>query len=304
MARMSVFLAIGLLLQVSALRIEQKTVLKNKKSAPKLTDLTEKEEMEIQQLGDQMDEKITGEVNVTKQCIPDRQMQFGKKKECVDSWYKTKQCKNSYQMPGYRLGDMYRIRGGQDNRARLQPYIKYYFPESIGAKYVEQHKHARDAKTLLSIIDGPEYKDFEKPAADTLVVHFRLGDILHFADKFEVAKKHLKDESWYAPKVEAAKQKGLKKAVLITGDHQLQQMASLDEKHAQDARESTQEVNAAMKKFAALFEKAGMKVTTRINYNADCDLVYMSNAKYFAPGAGQFTQTIKEMVQLKGGEVL
>jgi len=232
------------------------------------------------------------------------------KKECADPWIETKKCENAYEIPGYRLGDEFYQHLSTRNTAGL---AQFYFPKSVGDLYWRKRHGKSDYNAMNEVVDDPEYKDFERPDEKTLVIHVRGYDILTKSMVKEVNKGgYQKGESYYQKVAEDAFNLGFTSATIVTGDHYVTQRAALAGKNAtgnptkfqiaaDEAMRGTDEKLAMIKK---TFEEKGFTtIKVRRNMNADCDFIYMSNAKYFAKGAGQFTQTIAEMVTMKGGEV-
>merc|ERR550514_382429 len=163
-------------------------------------------------------------------------------------------------------------------------------------------------KKLLEIMNGPDYKEFERAPADSIVLHVRLGDVLH------QVKRRLFPDEYYDHMIQAALSKGIKSAVLVTGDHVFAQWQNMvKEKNAEKqeavlakeqkaAEDVKKEMDEAVTRLVAKWTSAGMKVTTRVNMQSDCDFIYMSSAKLFVQGNGQFSRLIAHVVPEQGGE--
>lgn len=231
---------------------------------------------------------------------------------CKDPWPKTKNCKKPYQVPSYRLGDLVTNQGGGYWNKR---WTSFYFPESIGAKWMKTKKKKwtedkkekmTSAKALRQVIDSKDYEDFEKPGDDTLVIHFRGYDVLLDHLKSVYTKKM----EFYEKMAEKAQSKGLKKVVVVTGDHRMNQQAGGlpgyggEKWTPAQLAEATSATKDYMAKIEAVFRQKGFAVEERINWNADCDFIFMANAKYFVGSAGSFDHMVGRMVDMKHGEVL
>lgn len=216
--------------------------------------------------------------------------------ECADPWAGKEMCSNSYEIPLYRLSDLV-----QYNKRSLPEFVKHFFPRSVGAKYVDKTMHnARrnlGFKAISDIINGSEYESFAKPASNELVVHLRLGDAY---------LSMMKSNFYYHDKVAQAKKLKMSKVTLIYGDHSISQMAKMNGQEPLKSQggklleKAFNRVDAIEK----IFTNAGLPVTKRINFNADCDLVYMANAKVFVSAGGGFSTMTGDMVRRRGGTVL
>lgn len=231
--------------------------------------------------------------------------------ECADPWPKTKNCKAPYEIPNYRLGDLfYEVHGAHDKEgpAGNQRWTKFYFPESIGAQYLAWKTKTHDKEALCTVLDSRKYANFERPSNDTVVVHFRAFDIYAFGAQ----NGYTLASEWYDHVAKQAKLFGKTKAMIISGDHWLTQrlngVVSPDRSSAHLSGEKLKKAVEASKTKAiaiqASFIRQGFSVNERSNGNADCDFLYMSNAHLFVPSRGNFGGVAAAMVELKGGTVL
>lgn len=220
-----------------------------------------------------------------------RRHQF-KNAQCVDPWSKTSICKNSYEIPEYRLGDMflenYKV-------AETNSYMKHYFPDSIAERYLKTKKGRRDMDALIKVIDGPAYQAFEKPTPNEMVVHLRLGDVTW-----------TKGDDTYRDAARNAQKHGMNSVVLVTGEHMFKQQAELGLHSQGDENKYKQNLLSKVKHVESIFQEHGLNVKKRINYNADCDFIYMVNAPIFVPSGGSFSslmhQVWKKKQQLKNSQ--
>lgn len=216
---------------------------------------------------------------------------------CADPWYKTKNCAHSYMLPDYRLGDLY---FGYAGKMQNRHYTRMMFTDSIGAKFVEStEKGTKQQQAMLNVVNSEDYKDFEKPAEDALVVHIRAYDVLTIHKDMA---GYTKGADFYRKHAQRAANHNITKVVLVTGDHHMSQIAHM-KKDDPVAQNELQASVAATKKrvssIAAEFEKMNLSVTKRLNMNADCDFVFMANSKHFLASGGTFDQVIKKMIQKK-----
>lgn len=206
-------------------------------------------------------------------------------KECVDPWPKTSVCQNGYEIPEYRLGDMF---WENWNVGATNAYMKHYFPESIAAKYLKIRHKRSDINALMEVIDGPEYQAFEKPPPNTMVAHLRLGDV-----------EWIKPDRAYQKHAKEAKEKGINSIVLVTGEHMFKQQADMKLHSQKDSDLIARRLSKTLKRIENIFTTAGLNVTTRVNYNADCDFIYMVNAPQFLMSGGSFSKLVKTVWRRK-----
>lgn len=225
-----------------------------------------------------------------------------KKKECADPWIQTKKCENAFEIPGYRLGDEFYQFLSLRNTA---DFAKFYFPNSIGDLYWRRHHKKSDYDTMNKVVDDPEYKDFERPDEKTLVIHVRGYDILTQSLVKEVNKGMYQQGNAYYKKVaEHAFKLNFTSATIVTGDHYVTQRAALTGKNTsagEAIRATDRKINAIKEIFT---EKGFTTVNVRRNMNADCDFVYMVNAKAFVPSGGGFDSLAATLVKKRGGTVM
>merc|ERR1719160_506176 len=116
----------------------------------------------------------------------------------------------------------------------------------------------------------------------------------------------LRGISYYQDFAKKMKGLNLSDVVLVTGDHKIAQRAALKGPKSKEnaaAAEAEKLTAHRLKQVQKTFEREGMKVTQRVNHNADCDLIYMSNAKRFVVAGGTYSRLISMMVKLNGGQV-
>merc|ERR1719359_383974 len=105
--------------------------------------------------------------------------------ECADPFAGKESCSKAYELPMYRLGDAILYSKCTKCTGKLHTYISKFFPKSIVAKYLAKigaNKNLQYDK-LSEVLDDQEFKDFEKPRPDELVVHLRLGDSYAFMQR-------------------------------------------------------------------------------------------------------------------------
>lgn len=113
----------------------------------------------------------------------------------------------------------------------------------------------------------------------------------------------LRGNDYYSSAAKKLKKQGIKSVVLVTGDHKYQQKAILSggNKQAQHADDLSQ---MRTRHIERIFKKEGLQVTKRINYNADCDFIYMASARKFVIAGGTFSRLIGQLVKSRGGEII
>jgi len=233
-------------------------------------------------------------------------------KECVDPWPDSGDCKKAYEIPGYRVGDLFFRR--YDPRAN-GAWTKFYFPKSLGARYLAQRlavpvKGNEDWSAMLAVMDSPEYAKYEHPENDTVVVHFRGYDVMTVFAKD--AGQYVRNDKYFKAAAQESVKLGLKKAVIVAGDHWLTQdlgIHSMDNKEKHEAekkqlKKAADKTQQEMDDIAKIFSEAGLKVSTRLNFNADCDLIFMANSHTFLATGGGYDKLISGLVQRKNGTLL
>lgn len=230
-------------------------------------------------------------------------------KECVDPWPKTRDCKKPYQVPSYRLGDLVQKTGGIVSN---KEWTQFYFPESIGAKFLARTRHKRptflqSTKILREIVDS-DYKDYDKPDENTVVVHVRAYDALIHKGTSEVG--YTRNNHYYQKIAQRALSKNLTKVMLVTGDHRVTQAADGTWGNYGGTKftktnmdEAISRTKAKLAEVKNIFTSVGFEADARNNWNADCDFVFMSSARYFVPSGGAFSNVISTMVEQSKGTV-
>jgi len=241
----------------------------------------------------------TKESLIPETCKKDVSRKSMKQPECADPWPVEHNCRQAYEVPNYRLGDLFFK--NWDWPANIA-FTKFYFPQSIATKYWKAKTHSsEDYDALIKILDSPEYADYERPSNDTVVIHFRGYDVLTL---YSIVGGYTRPDRYYGKMAKNAAALGLKKAVILTGDHWLSQYAALHGRSAEDdpdTRKAMERTKAQLEMISKEFEKEGISVTMRQNWNADCDLVYMASAKTFVPSGGSFDKMISGVIAKKGG---
>ena len=226
----------------------------------------------------------------------------------VDSVYKH-ESKNQFE---YRLGDVYRW---ADNNNLIKTSFYYHlekFPDSIAANYIQRTEFCYQEAILFDLC-LEKTEDRHLPPLNTLVVHLRIGDVIDgpgdiYSSNTHTVEEYLTDSiddlfsgykhnyvkplSYYQGVVNIIKVRGynVSEVMLIGGFH----------KTLSSYKKSLQYVSA-VKRF---FISAGFNVSTRIDYPADDDFLFMANATFFSPSGGGFSKTIMRMVELMGGVII
>ena len=212
-------------------------------------------------------------------------------------YYKTYE---GFDVERYRLGDMVRIKNGRNSRYNKKIGFNYHlknYPNSIATEYMLKTKKNNDYNTLLDIINKRQPKFYPD---DTLIIHLRIGDVIDNVDEsvdeilsnytpYHNMGNYVRPIKYYTNLIDTINSYKIKKILLIGGFHT---------KGNHD--KSLQYVNHIKQHF----ENNGFKCTTRINHNADEDFLIMCNSKYFVPSGGGFSSIIKQMVKLKGGNII
>ena len=157
----------------------------------------------------------------------------------------------------------------------------------------------------MSIIDYPEYKNYEKPDDNSIIIHLRVGDVidksdlsvddyLHKSTKNTETTLTTNNKHIYVYNLEYYSNilkkipSNIKNIVLVYGYH-----IKLDNSKSEEYIE----------KLKQFFESKGYNVKKRTNGDADKDFIYMCNAKHFIPSGGGFSKLIANIVKLKNNNV-
>lgn len=242
--------------------------------------------------------------SITDECTRDIQEGLRRNPECADPWPKTKICSVPYALPNYRLGDLfYGFDGGEGSRH--QNMTLFYFPDSIASKYLRtKTRKARDYEALDAVVNAEEYARYEKPDLDTLVVHVRGFDAL--VEQQWQAGWFQKTEGAYRAvtrMMNATHHQNFSKVVLVTGDHRFLQDASKSQQAKEKYENALRITQEKLNMVRNVFTSAGYQVLDRVNMNADCDFVYMINAKFFLPSGGTFDQVIEKMAKRRNSTI-
>lgn len=244
--------------------------------------------------------------NLPDQCRQEIMKKKTKTEACKDPWIKTKDCKHAYEVPNYRLGDLFFQYLCAPCNAQ---YTQHYFPGSIGDHYWKEKKSAQDYKALERILKSDAFKDYEKPDTDTLVLHVRGYDVMTVHSD---QPQYRRPNDFYIKVAQKTASLGFKKAVIVTGDHWTTQVENLQNHGAQGELDKHATVTFAnalkatswrVNQIAQIFNKTGMEVSKRMNWNSDCDFVFMSNAKAFVPSGGTFDTIVSKMVRSLNGTI-
>lgn len=207
----------------------------------------------------------------------------------------------------YRLGDMIKGWGRDDEKNGIKAHFKYY-PNSIVSKYLKKTNDNNNIEVLNEVCDIIKKRNNVKiPFPNELVIHLRLGDVIENS-KYSSTQhwenylnsegpglpgyKYIKPKSFFINVIKKIKNKhkNIDKIILIWGDH----------KNLKSLKKS----NEYIKRINDLFNRHHYDVNVFFNRDADEDFIYMSNAKYFVPTGGGFSKLISKMVQFNNNNVL
>merc|ERR1719473_1063865 len=240
------------------------------------------------------------------ECVADIKARMLRDEKCADPWWATKDCSKPFEVPNYRLGDLFfELSVSGYSYKQNRDWTSFYFPESVGARYLKIKKQKKDYDALRNVLDSEAFDDYVKPDNNTLVLHLRAYDIYFFG----ADAGYTKSAAHYKNMANKAKKNGLNKVVIVTGDHWMTQKMSgvtgyvrsnkaITEQAMKRAIEKSDAKRAEIKN---TFESAGFSVSERVNGNADCDFVFMANARHFVPSHGNFGGLTYGMVQKAGG---
>ena len=206
----------------------------------------------------------------------------------------------------YRLGDIV---------ARNDPYVcsGYYLNKhkgTIGYEYAAKTNERNNFRVLYKISKLRKKKLKTIPKNNEIIVHLRLGDVIELSnlsvdEYLETNKKfdkvavgmnclvqYIKPRKFYEDYIlkNIKKIKEIDTVVFVAGDHQ-----ELD---------SLKKSKEYLEKVSEIFEHNGYKIKVRFNeYTADDDFVYCSNAKYFVPSGGRYSELISNVAKFNNGKV-
>ena len=214
----------------------------------------------------------------------------------------------------YNIGDMIFFGGYEYNKMRkekIELFKKYeWWPTSIAAQYYKKSDKKGDLRLIKSIIDKYKLK-----SQNIILIHLRIGDVFtqngvkaecgleefisngcektqKWLKKLNTNSTHyIKPLSYYIEKLKKMKDTGLKNIQILAGGINCND----------ECMYISYEYVMVIKTF---FEKNGFEVKLRLGNTPDNDLIYASNCKYFLPGGGGYSNLIKSLVKLNGGEIL
>ena len=210
------------------------------------------------------------------------------------------------RMPGYRLGDCISF---------CKCFFTAPFPESIGAEYSSCCGKG-DAfgcrSNYTQIFQSLRKRDgrpgFERPEADALVIHLRLGDKIEkanqhqrstalthgFEEKLVSHGKHLTPSSikGIPELLEDARASGASHVYIVAGTHQrfAEGGGKLSYVYMQCAKRA--------------LEGEGYRVTMRVGGDPDIDFYFMARARKFVVSAGGYSRHLGNLVRMQGGELV
>lgn len=243
--------------------------------------------------------KLTFASKIVEACKVNIRNQNAKDGSCADPWFQHKDCSKKFEVPKYRLGDLY---FGYAGIASNSAWTKLSFPGSIGATYLDKKTKNKDIVTLKSIVESDNFTFVERPADDELVLHLRGFDVMVPG----AAGGYVKNQKYYEKVALKAAARGMKKMTIVTGDHRVaqDQVVNPKSKWNVDIKKATENTMTKIAEIKGVFEKNNFLVTERVNHNADCDFVFMSHANVFVPSGGTFDDVIKMIVRMKNHTVL
>ena len=220
---------------------------------------------------------------------------------CMYTIYNNSSIYDNFQGKMYRLGDMFRIKKGLNSRYNKKIGFNYHvhnFPNSIATEYMLKTKKSEDYNQLLNIINKrkPKIK-----INNYVVVHLRIGDVIDLSDKslkemltrYTIYKNgrtnYVKPLSYYNKIINKIRKYKIKNIILIGGYHT-----------KQNHTKSYKYVKIIQK----YFKQNGFNCYIRINNDPDDDFLIMCNSNYFVPSGGGFSTIIKNIVNMKGGQVI
>jgi len=214
----------------------------------------------------------------------------------------------------YRLADMILYREWR-SKENGEKYHLEFFPNSIASEYMKQTKTEENYELLFSILKKhtKQFNEIDLPKNNTLIIHLRLGDVIEMSklsvkdflidnksiDSSLICDKnygnvvcninentinnsvsYVKPLSYFYNKIH--KINGINEIVLVAGCHVLYS--------------SYEKSYLYIKCIQIFLEELGYNVSTRLGKNPDEDFIFMSNAKYFLPSGGGFSNIVKNMV--------
>jgi GR25 family glycosyltransferase involved in LPS biosynthesis len=222
---------------------------------------------------------------------------------------------------GYRLADMILYREWR-TKENGEKYHLEFFPNSIASEYMKQTQTEGNYELLFSILKKhtKQFNEIDLPKNNTLIIHLRLGDVIEMSkptvkdflidnktiDSSLICDKnygnvvyninentinnsvsYVKPLSYFYNKIH--KINGINEIVLVAGCH---------------VPLSYEKSYLYIKCIQIFFEELGYKVSTRLGKNPDEDFIFMSNAKYFLPSGGGFSNIVKNMVKKNKNVIL
>jgi hypothetical protein len=198
----------------------------------------------------------------------------------------------------------------EEAKETLRDYTFRMFPDSIAAQYLKKTKRINDINVLSDIVDEFATKhETPLPAADVMVMHLRVGDVIDGTDvpvreffnrrvNSYFALFGIEPEGWspvyvrclesFDRALKKTKELGFHKIALVYGFH-----------IGYSVKKSRQYL-AGLRNYA---HSQGFEVEMITHGDADVSFAYACNAKHFIPGGGGYSKLISKVVRHKGHSV-
>ena len=221
---------------------------------------------------------------------------------------KLKEDYNTNKKIGYMIGDPIISRNWADET--FDSFMKD-FPNSITTEYLKATPKKNDLPVLFEIVKKRTTPKLT-PDKNTLLIHLRIGDVIDnsvfsvdelleeeriYGSQETIIRgsslgwrgdKYVKPLSYYQKILKTIQELPINKIILIGGYHK-------DEEHSKSEE--------YVSRIKAFFEKNKYSVKTRINEDPDEDFILMSNATYFVPSGGGYTQLLVKMVKMNNQNI-
>lgn len=188
---------------------------------------------------------------------------------------------NGEKWKKYRIGDVYKLFRKNDIKYHLKD-----FPDSIASEYIKNTNHKKNEKVLNEIIN--KRNNGEMMGNSDMALHVRVGDVLckHSGKYLNYSRKG--DTLWWGSLINYMKNNKIKNVYIISGAH------------TKDCLKMSEDYLKDIKRF---LEKNGFNVIFRLGQSPDEDIIFCYKFKYYASTNGGYGRLIKQMVEMRGGNV-
>jgi hypothetical protein len=186
----------------------------------------------------------------------------------------------------YRVSDLVLCKGVRWQQDHATILEDPEFHGSILHDYLKEKSAQSDMAAFKRVVDAHKAK-YEKPAADTLVIHLRLGDIMDDGQDWRTYKKY--KNVYGALPLEPRSE--VDKATIVTALHFGANPVNGKYFYSDRARDRSFEV---LQLLTEDLQARGFEVSYKSSENIDEDICFMAGSRYFVKALSELSNLIFE----------